>query len=680
MIVKPDFDGRSIYNLSQSITAFFGGKPEGKELAFEIPENEGLALFLFDALGATTLEKVGPANHPHEEITSVFPSTTATVLTTLFTGRAPAEHGVIGFMTFVKEAGGIVNMLGVAHPTGPQLPISYDKLTPKTERIGKKLTNLGVRCIAILPKSVSNTPMSNFDDDGFSAVIPYYDPWDLRTVVEKELEKKEKKFVYVYVPYVDTLSHHYGPYSEESLSAAKDLIEFFEREADRARGYTLMGTADHGQVEVDPALPPPPELMSLLELPPYGDSRAMFLKTAEPERVIDYLEENFPDMIIMTREQVLKEGLLGKNETNYPERLGDLLVLPQSKRIFIYPYTENNESFNYRGHHGGLSPEEMRVPLLIRSRRSMRDRRTVNYPTLARNDFSPYSDGVKSTSIRSSGPRINTFLNARNSPTMKAVITAAGKGSRMSPSTKAIPKGLLPLFSNSQDKLIVVPIIQLILDELHGAGADDICLVVGEKKDPLITYLLEGGMKLTFVQQDPPLGFADAVAKAKEFVKGEPFFVHADDGVVYSPFRNPLNQMWDKVKEGADAALLVREVETAHQGGVILGKKVGDHIEVEDALEKVASPPSKLAITAVYAFSGRAMQYISSVGVGATGEMELTDAISKMAKEGRVIAIQLEKPHEAWLNVGNPEAYHAALELSYSLSTKNKAEGSRLLT
>ncbi|MGC9174463.1 MAG: alkaline phosphatase family protein [Thermoprotei archaeon] len=367
MIYRPRYNGYSLYNLSQSIIQYFGGVPDGKTLDIKMPIDDGLVIFLFDALGLSILENLGAKNE-HEEITSVFPSTTATALTTFFTGKKPCDHGVLGFLTFVREMGGVVNMLGLSHPSGPQLPTSYEKLVGPGERLGKKLSKLGVTSISILPKSVSNTPMSNFDNEGFSAVIPYYDFWDLRLLVEKQLSKPERKFIYVYVPYVDTLSHHYGPYSQETASAVKDLLNFFEQ-VSQAPGYTIVGTADHGQVEVDPAQPPPPELMSLLEVPPFGDSRAMFLKTRRTHDVIDYLNRDYPDFYVMTKEQVLSEGLIGCNSTEFEERLGDLLVLPQHKRLLIYPYTENNESMNFRGHHGGLSPEEMRVPLLIRSKR-----------------------------------------------------------------------------------------------------------------------------------------------------------------------------------------------------------------------------------------------------------------------------------------------------------------------
>ncbi len=250
---------------------------------------------------------------------------------------------------------------------------------------------------------------------------------------------------------------------------------------------------------------------------------------------------------------------------------------------------------------------------------------------------------------------------------MKAIITAAGKGSRMNPSTKAIPKGLLPLFSNVEGKLSAVPIIRLIIDQLQSAGVDDLCIVVGEKKDPLITYLLGEGLKVTFVQQDPPRGFADAVAKANVFVKNDPFFVHADDGIPFSFKRNLLQLMWQELNKGLDAVLLVRESDNPSSGGVIIGRRMGSTIEVTEALEKVPNPPSNLVLTAVYAFSGKAMSVISSVKPGRTGEAELTDAISKLAKEGRVVALELE-PDEVWLNIGNPESYHTALEISYLIS------------
>jgi len=369
MMTKPDYEGKGFYNVSQTVLEYFGVDHEGKPLDLNVPQNDGLALFLFDALGISTMEKAGLLDNPHHEITSVFPSTTATALTTLFTAKKPSEHGVLGFQTFVREMGGIVNMLSVAYPAGSQIPVPYEKLVSPSERIGKRLSASGVNCTAVLPKSVSNTPMSNFDDDGFSRIVPYFDLWDLKTNVERELEKPGRRFLYVYVPYVDTLSHHYGPYSQEAGEAARDLLEFFEEVAARAKGYTLLATADHGQVEVDPAQVPPRELLSLLELPPYGDSRAMFLKTRHPNEVKSYLHDHFPDFQAMTKEEVLASRIIGDSITPYEERLGDLLVLPQGRRLLIYPYLEVNEAFQFKGHHGGLSEEEQKIPLFVRPER-----------------------------------------------------------------------------------------------------------------------------------------------------------------------------------------------------------------------------------------------------------------------------------------------------------------------
>lgn len=364
MIQRPSYDGKGFYNIHHSIVKYFGGLPAGKPLDFDIPQKDGLALFLFDALGISTIEAAGVSGLEYEEITSVFPSTTATALTTLFTGKKPSEHGVLGFQTFVREMGGVVNMLGVAHPSGPQLPVSYDKLVGPSIRLGNKLANLGVNTTAILPKAVSNTPMSNFDDEGFKRIIPYYDYWDLSLIVQRELERPGQNFLYVYVPYVDTLSHHYGPYSEEAKSAVRDLMNFFAR-ISKSKNYTVLATADHGQVEVDPATPPPPEMMSLLEVPPFGDSRAMFLKTRYREKLLKYLSDNFPDFEVLSKEEVLEMGLIGDKATPYEERLGDLLALPQGRRLLIYSYSENNDSMSFKGHHGGLSPEEVKIPLFV---------------------------------------------------------------------------------------------------------------------------------------------------------------------------------------------------------------------------------------------------------------------------------------------------------------------------
>ena len=117
----------------------------------------------------------------------------------------------------------------------------------------------------------------------------------------------------------------------------------------------------------------------------------------------------------------------------------------------------------------------------------------------------------------------------------KAVITSAGKATRMRPISNVIPKGLLPVFKTFEGSKYPT----LIIESLEGAGAHKFCFVVGTKNRLFIDYLF--GRNVTFVFQDEPKGFGDAVLRAEEFVGAGPFFLHVDDDF-----------LTDGYKEGAE--------------------------------------------------------------------------------------------------------------------------------
>ncbi|MCQ4344819.1 MAG: NTP transferase domain-containing protein, partial [Sulfolobaceae archaeon] len=94
----------------------------------------------------------------------------------------------------------------------------------------------------------------------------------------------------------------------------------------------------------------------------------------------------------------------------------------------------------------------------------------------------------------------------------KAVITAAGKGSRMKFITSVLPKALIPLFRTEDGKKVMRPVIDLIAENLSSAGVVKFCLVVGKHGKLLMDYLFERGV--TFVFQEEPKGFGDAVLRA----------------------------------------------------------------------------------------------------------------------------------------------------------------------
>lgn len=252
----------------------------------------------------------------------------------------------------------------------------------------------------------------------------------------------------------------------------------------------------------------------------------------------------------------------------------------------------------------------------------------------------------------------------------KAVITAAGKGSRMKYITSVLPKALLPLFRHEDEKLVMRPVIDLITDSLGEIGVNKFCLVVGKHGKLLMDYMFE--RNITIVFQDEPKGFGDAVLRAEDFTSNEPFFVHADDGVLTGGY-NEAKSLFEE--RNPDAVLLLREVENPKRYGIVEIKDDGIYMnhrayKIINAEEKPVNPKSNIAISAVYIFSPKIFNAIKKVSVAQGKELELTYGIKELLKDGgEVYGILLKD--EQWLNVGDPENYYKALNFTYSDLKKN---------
>lgn len=244
----------------------------------------------------------------------------------------------------------------------------------------------------------------------------------------------------------------------------------------------------------------------------------------------------------------------------------------------------------------------------------------------------------------------------------KAVITSAGKATRMQPISNVIPKGLLPIFKKLNGKRQSVPIVDIIIESLKGAGASRLCFVMGTKSRLLIDYLF--GKDVTFVFQDVPKGFGDAVLRAEEFVVPDPFFLHVDDIFITSGYKEAA----EIFKElDTDCLLFLSKVKDPKLYGVVeatFHKNMSSHkvFKINGVEEKPKEPKSDLAVCGIYIFSSKIFTKLKELD--SDTEIQLTDAIQKLANEGRAYGMLLEE--EAWLDLGNPESYFNTLSYSYN--------------
>ncbi|MDG7042143.1 MAG: alkaline phosphatase family protein [Nitrososphaerota archaeon] len=375
-LIKPRYGEQSISDLYGAILSYFGMDGQN-DLKYKIGKGEKLVLIIMDALGMSTLRNSLVDNELKDyetlQLTSIFPSTTAAAMLSFYTGLTPGGHGVLGFTSYLKELGTIVNMLNLSHPSQEeQLPMiahnfsSY--ISESAVPLGRRLQENGIASMAIIPTSLVSTPSSNFTLSTMKKV-PYYYPWDAMLRLQSLLNENGTAFISFYISTIDTLSHHYGPKSMEVMSATKDLFRFLNSLLAELKGFTLLITADHGQTYNQRTNVVDGELLSLLDMPPFGDSRAVFMKTRNVEKLRRYFESRFPRFELFEKKEMIKHGYFGPEvDQRFQDRIGDLIAVPDYEECLVYSYkgeAADQEYFQFKGYHGGLTTEEQEVPLLV---------------------------------------------------------------------------------------------------------------------------------------------------------------------------------------------------------------------------------------------------------------------------------------------------------------------------
>jgi UTP--glucose-1-phosphate uridylyltransferase len=177
-----------------------------------------------------------------------------------------------------------------------------------------------------------------------------------------------------------------------------------------------------------------------------------------------------------------------------------------------------------------------------------------------------------------------------------------------------------------------------------------------------------------WVNQPEPKGLGNAVLMAHPFVQNQCCLVHAGDSCIISKDMDYLKKLLGAFENfNADAAFLVLEIENPTQYGIVEGDEIEPGIiKVKSTVEKPQNPKTNLAIMAMYAFHPIIFKALQQTSPGKNGEIQLTDAIQKLIDWGlKVYAVKLDKSY-AHLDIGSPERYWQALELSYNKFSERK--------
>ena len=247
----------------------------------------------------------------------------------------------------------------------------------------------------------------------------------------------------------------------------------------------------------------------------------------------------------------------------------------------------------------------------------------------------------------------------------KAVIPVAGLGTRFLPATKTVPKELLPI--------VDIPAIQYVVQEAVDSGISEVIFVTGRGKDSIEDHfdeipeleqvLEERGQKeavqnlrqiaemieVVSVRQKKPLGLGHAVFCARDLVGDEPFAVLLSDDLIEAPVPC-MRQLMEIFAEKGESVLALRRVpdDQVRRYGIVQGKQLTKRLyEVENMMEKPQphETPSRLAIIGRYILRPEIFSLLENVTPGKGGEIQLTDGISKLARQRKVYGYEFEGEH-----------------------------------
>ncbi len=402
-LTYPNYEGRNLANLPASICNWLGVPPLGSsgldpEYHTRFPGKfEKIVFFLIDGMGMRFLQRClrdgdlsrqAPIwNHlaglgEVHALSSTCPSTTSSALTSLWTGVTPAEHGVIGYEMWLKEFGMVVNMVNHSPSAFPGDPGSLRRAGFRPENflpvptLGAHLARHGVETRVFQHHTLTHSGLSSMLMEGVE-IYPYLTLADLWISLRDLLEnwQQEPLYTYVYWSDFDLLQHRFSstnPRAEyEFIQFSRQLGDFISGLSSTSRRNTLfLFAADHGQIPTpqaaDRELARHPELKKCLAMQPTCENRLAFLylRPGKEPTLRDYVQSTWgEDYLLIPSTEAVQSGLFGRGSLHpaLSDRVGDLVAVALGEAYWWWSNRENRQV----SRHGGLSPEEMLIPLLL---------------------------------------------------------------------------------------------------------------------------------------------------------------------------------------------------------------------------------------------------------------------------------------------------------------------------
>lgn len=389
-MIFPNYRNGNIVNLISSIRKNFSDNPQYGELKLlpskDLKEYKNVVLIVIDGLGYNYINKYGEGtflkNNIKGKMTSVFPPTTAAAIPTFMTGVAPKQHGFTGWDMYIKELGCISSILPFVPTYGGE---SFGKSDYDIRGIIKAdgfYKNLNANTTIIMKKGIDDSEFTKALTEG-SKITSYSTAQGFFTQITKAIKAnnrtRKKGFIYCYWDHYDNTCHSCGSESPESIMEFLVLDTIIENFYDRSkkakkksnsRSKTkVIITADHGFMDTEDCLfvDEHPKLNECLTLPIVGEPRTAYcyVKPSKAKQFEKYVKTKLKKYCTLHKsEDLLKKGLFGmyKECNEIHDRIGDY-VLIMKPGIIIKDSMFGSPAII--GNHGGMSEDEIFVPLII---------------------------------------------------------------------------------------------------------------------------------------------------------------------------------------------------------------------------------------------------------------------------------------------------------------------------
>ena len=389
-LVRPSPGRLNIVDLANAIASIGGAQdvpysPGAEPVADLIGPADHIVFVIVDGLGLNVLDTDHGADflaaHVVAELATVFPSSTPTVLTSYATGLWPLSHGVPSWYLYLEEVDSIATIIHFSR-RGDDKDLDSLGLTPDQAYPTSSLASkMAWSTFAVIPEKIADTQFSSYCR-GYPQSYGRYGYKDLEDAAEAVLkrlrEARGPSFTHLYIPHVDSASHEYGighDVTKQVIASVDNLLGRIS--AHLPSNAAMVVSADHGLVDVAAdahEMEPDDELVGYLEHEPWGTAPSVMLQ-ARDDRAVEFearFSERFgEDFYLLHTDEALELELLGPGPVSpvTRRRMGNYLALSAGSSAIYFNYRRTRERGPRKvADHGGLTPAEMIVPLIVARR------------------------------------------------------------------------------------------------------------------------------------------------------------------------------------------------------------------------------------------------------------------------------------------------------------------------